>query len=532
MRTFILSLAVSGLLLANNSLATTTITPTTTLTAQTANNTSTAATFTAQSNGNIGPSNISKVPTRTLLYPGATSAIYAHFMAWFGTTYHMDIGYTSSDSAQVARQVTDAISRGISGFILDWYGPGEAMPNDTTYVLKSEAESRQGAFVFAIMEDGGALSTCHSTAGCDVSTQFISDLTYAYNNFEGSPAYMKIGGRPVVFTFADDRYGTLDWARIAASVPGNPLLIFQDSSGFSHAVSSGSIAWVMINKRNRNDWGQGYLDNYYATALTFPLEHPYGATYSGFNDTLASWGSNRIMNQNCGQTWLSTFSEIGKYYGGSKPQLESLGLVTWNDYEEGTEIETGVDNCASVAGAVLGTQLTWNISGSESTIDHYSVFISGDGENLMPLADVPAGTHSLDLAGYGFASGTYTMYVKAVGKPSIKNQMSPAITFLNSKTADFAMSALPGSKTVSRGASASYAVTVTPTNGFSGAVSFTLSGLPPHTNASFSPGSVTGSGTSPLTVMSGPLSTGTYTLTITGTSGTLSHSTKVTLTVQ
>ena len=58
----------------------TTFKATTTLTAETGNNTSTASSFTAQTNGNIGPSNISKVSTSSLLYPGSTAKIYAHFL--------------------------------------------------------------------------------------------------------------------------------------------------------------------------------------------------------------------------------------------------------------------------------------------------------------------------------------------------------------------------------------------------------------------------------------------------------------------
>ena len=88
------------------------IVPTTTLAAETANNTGTADAFVTQTNGNIGASNISKVPTQSLLYPGSTAPVYAHFMAWFGQSNHMNVGYTSSDPAVVARQVSDALSRG------------------------------------------------------------------------------------------------------------------------------------------------------------------------------------------------------------------------------------------------------------------------------------------------------------------------------------------------------------------------------------------------------------------------------------
>jgi hypothetical protein len=381
-----------------------------------------------QTTGNEAPSNVSKVDMRTLLYPGATTKIYAHFMAWFGQSSHMNIGYTSSDPNQVKRQVTDAMSRGISGFIEDWYGQNNSMPNATAFALKAEAESRNGGFQFAIMEDGGALNKCDATSGCDLTGQMIIDLTYAYNNFETSPAYMTINGRPAVFFFDPDRFGTLDWARVIANVPGNPVLIFQNSGGFTHAQSSGSISWVMINTSNANDWSQSYLDGFYTAGKANPQGHAFGATYKGFNDTLASWSANRIVNQNCGQTWLSTFSEIGKYYS-SATQLESLQLVTWNDYEESTEIETGIDNCVAVSASVAGNQLSWTLSGNENTIDHYTPFISIDGINLMALPDVAAGVHSFDLSSYHFAAGSYSVFVKAVGKASMKNHMSSAAAY-------------------------------------------------------------------------------------------------------
>ena len=58
------------------------------------------------------PTNISKVPTRSLLYPGSTAKIYAHFMPWFGFGDHMNVGYISSDTLQVQKQVNDMVSRG------------------------------------------------------------------------------------------------------------------------------------------------------------------------------------------------------------------------------------------------------------------------------------------------------------------------------------------------------------------------------------------------------------------------------------
>src|SRR5207302_7605475 len=67
--------------------------------------------------------------------------------------------------------------------------------------------------------------------------------------------------------------------------------------------------------------------------------------------------------------------------------------------------------------------------GNESTIDHYTVFISSDGQNLMPLQQVAAGTHTLSLSQYSFDPGSYQLFVKAVGKPVLLNHTSAAVAF-------------------------------------------------------------------------------------------------------
>jgi len=58
----------------------------------TANNTSAADSFLNQSNGNLGANNVSKVNVHSLLYPGATTKIFAHLMLWFGKSNHMNVG--------------------------------------------------------------------------------------------------------------------------------------------------------------------------------------------------------------------------------------------------------------------------------------------------------------------------------------------------------------------------------------------------------------------------------------------------------
>ena len=97
---------------------------------------------------------------------------------------------------------------------------------------------------------------------------------------------------------------------------------------------------------------------------------------------------------------------------------------------------------------------------------------------------------------------------------------------------DFSLTASPSTQTVLPGGSTSYTATVTGGAGFTGAVNFSVTGLPSGATASFAPASVTGSGSTTLSVTtSGTTPAGTYTLALTGTSGPVSHTVNVTLVV-
>jgi hypothetical protein len=99
-------------------------------------------------------------------------------------------------------------------------------------------------------------------------------------------------------------------------------------------------------------------------------------------------------------------------------------------------------------------------------------------------------------------------------------------------TGDFAISAAPAARSVRKGGSTSYTVTVTPSGGFTGTVTFSASGLPSGATASFNPASVAGSGSSTMTVATARNTTrGTFTVTVRGTSGSLVHTATVQLTV-
>jgi len=466
------------------------VVPTTTLAVLTAKNTSAATDFSGQSNGNAGAGNVSKVDIHTLLYPGSTTKVYAHLMLWFGGSNHMNVGYSSTDSKQIQHQITDMMSRGIDGVIVDWYGPNNNIDQATKLVM-AEAEAHPG-FTFAIMVDQGAIEW-NSCTGCSPQQALVNQLQYVEQTYFPSPAYMKLQGRPVITNFNIDLSYSINWNDLAASLSSQPAFLFQNNDGFTHVLSEGSYAWVMPTT---SDYGMGYLKSFYNAGVGRGQEQTVGATYKGFNDSQAAWGSNRVMGQQCGQTWLQTFSEINSVYNSGK-QLDALQLVTWNDYEEATEIESGISNCLSVSASSQGNSLRWTVKGDESTVDHYAAFISTDGKNLMSLDEASPDTRSLNLCSYSIRDGSYTLYVQAVGKPSITNQMSAAVkmtlgcTATGTTGAGLTMGANPAAVTIAMGGSGKLTVKITPQSGsFDSSVALTCSGLPSTLKCSFSPASV------------------------------------------
>ncbi len=97
---------------------------------------------------------------------------------------------------------------------------------------------------------------------------------------------------------------------------------------------------------------------------------------------------------------------------------------------------------------------------------------------------------------------------------------------------DFALTATPASQSVTAGNSTSYTATITPSGGYTGTVTFSVSGLPAGASGTFTPASVTTSGSSTLGITTTTaVAAGTYPLTISGTDGTLTHTAPVTLVV-
>jgi subtilisin family serine protease len=145
--------------------------------------------------------------------------------------------------------------------------------------------------------------------------------------------------------------------------------------------------------------------------------------------------------------------------------------------------------------------------------------VTGSGGSTLTLtADSTAmpGSYSITLQG---ASGAL---VNTLGLTLVVNILP-----------NFSISASPTSLAAGAGSLTSTTITISGMYGFVGVVNLSASGLPPGATASFSPPSVTGSGTAILTITTAASTApGVYPINVQGASGTLNKGTSVTLNVE
>jgi subtilase family serine protease len=159
----------------------------------------------------------------------------------------------------------------------------------------------------------------------------------------------------------------------------------------------------------------------------------------------------------------------------------------------------GFSGTVSLAASGLPAGVTASFSGSTLT--------------LRPSASAATGASTITITGTS-------------GSLSSKTTISLTVT----AAPGYTLAASPASVTLAPGGSAPSTITVTPLNGFTGTVTFLVSGLPTGVTAAFSPTAATKTSTLTFSASSSAAA-GTSTVTVSGASGTATNKTTVALTV-
>ena len=224
--------------------------------------------------------------------------------------------------------------------------------------------------------------------------------------------------------------------------------------------------------------------------------------------------------------------------GGS---ISASGLFTAGSTAGGpftvTAASGSVSGTASVtvtAPPVLTTITVSPASASVQTGGTKQFSATGYDQFGQPVSPQPTFTWSVSGGGSISASGLFTAGSTA-GGPFTVTAASGSVSGTASVTVtsvppDFSLSVSPSSQSVKRGNTATYTVTITPANGFNGSVTLSLTGQPSGSTVTFTPSPATSTSTLTVKTLSST-SRRSYTLTVKGVSGSLSHTTTTSLTV-
>ena len=243
-------------------------------------------------------------------------------------------------------------------------------------------------------------------------------------------------------------------------------------------------------------------------------------------------------------------------YSGATPDPINAGVVWGSNMINGQSIfgfpQWTTQNFAIATGATASPNFSLSVSPASQTVTvgastTYNVTITPTGgfggSVALSLSGLPSGasgsfspnpattTSTLTVVtDSSIAAGTYPMTITGISG-GLTQITSATLVVSAPNPPDFGLSASPSSRTVGRGVTAtSYSVTVNPLNGFGGSVTLGIAGLPVGAVANFSPNPATSASTLNVAIDS-TTPAGSYVLTISGTSGSLTHSTTVTLIV-
>jgi hypothetical protein len=265
--------------------------------------------------------------------------------------------------------------------------------------------------------------------------------------------------------------------------------------------------------------GFSTTDGVQGAAQTDPLEVTFSVADStnGQGGTLAPWTTLQRQNP----------------YSCTPNGCPITPTITWPapaSIASGTALSATQLNATASETEIAGLNVSGTPSGGTGL--YTTVPVSGTFTYNPPAGTVLSpGVQTLTVT-FTPASGTiYTSSITAGNAYKYETIATATVPITVGTATGFTLSSSPSTLSVTQGASATDAITVTDEGGFTGAVSFTATGLPNGVTASFSPTSSATSTMLTLTASSTATTGGPVTVTINGTSGSSSGSTTIALTV-
>ena len=416
----------------------------------------------------ITPGHVSKMDVHTLIPSRPDLRWFAHATPWFGSGSHINIGLNNNTAPYVAAMITDMKNRGFNGVVIDWYGQTSSTDGVVQKIKSYLAGIPGNTFSYIIMVDKGVQGGT-STNNLVMQIQYCQSQYFSDTNYEHEPL---ASGKPILMFFGvRTALGAAAMADLKVETGGNMVWVEQGTGYLSESWEDECFEWTQQFNSGVNPSDPfnlaGVTGDY--SGIRTSGKKAFGAMCGNFNGTLTKsvgWSMGKYLPSSNGVCVVQRAATINSSIPANMTRMQ---WTTWSDWEEGTQVESGIENNFALTGQVNTTNvLSWTITaGDERTIDHYEIYASTNGGNAALLGSVRTGVYQTNLSQVGLAPGSYQLYVDAVAKPCIRDHISQPVSYVLSNAPVLLADVQPLWQTVGQGDPVSFAVVAGGTPPFS-----------------------------------------------------------------
>jgi sugar lactone lactonase YvrE len=363
------------------------------------------------------------------------------------------------------------------------------LSNPGTAALSITGISITGANSAQFTQTSNCGASLAAGASCSISVAFTPSVAASYSaalsvadNATGSPQMVALAGTgvapvtpqavlsPISLTFANTNVGSTAAAlAVQLSNPGNAALTI---TGIS-IVGSGANGFAQTSNCGTT------LAAGASCSISVTFTPSAAASYSA---------ALSVTNNSTGSPQTVALAGAGVLPAAPQAVLSPTSL-SFGSLTSGTTSgvqTTRLSNPGNTALSITGISIAGANSGQFAQTNNCGTSLAAGANCTISVAFTPAAVASY--------SATLSVTDNAVGSPHSVQLTGAGVS---PPPTDFSIGASNSPQTVARGASAQYAITLTPLNGgFSNAITLSAAGLPAGATAVFSPASVTPNGSS------------------------------------
>lgn len=414
--------------------------------------------------------------------------------------------------------------------LLEYYGTDLADLN-TYYKNVSQTNN----VPITLLSTDGTTTSCTEAEGCDDTEQTI-DMTQALGMAPGlSSLVMYVGSSDSAIFDAMATASPLN-AQLSSSWTWSPADPSTDNPYFEEFAAQGQNLFQAAGDSGK--WG--------SSSEIFPADDVY----------VTSVGGTDLETSSAAGPWASETAWVD---GGGGISPNKFAIPSWQTsaasgcsscsktYRNGPDVSANAnftfyvcaDQTACTANEYGGTSFAtpmWAgylaLVNQQSLANGNSVlgFINPSLYSIGLSSNYDSDFHDITSGSNGYSATTGYDLATGWGSPNGSGLLNALAG--SSSTPGFSLSASPASVSVAQGGAGSSTITSTVSDGFDSSIALSASGQPSGVTITFSPTSITGAGTSTMSItVASSTVAGTYPITVTGTSGSTVETTTVSLTV-